>query len=91
MQITVEGILLPVTISGSTDDRIFNEGKTGRPFPGPPVGLLERDRHPRMPYAIQPRRRSKVSAARGRMRRVIFQKSSSSAFYVEISIEAVGR
>ena len=44
----VEGILLPVSTSGSTDNRIFDGGKTGRPFPGPPAGPLERDRNPRM-------------------------------------------
>ena len=48
MQFPVEGILLPVTTSGSTDNRIFDGGKTGEPFPGPPAGPLERDRHPRM-------------------------------------------
>ena len=48
MQLPVEGILLPVTTSGSTDNRIFDGGKTGGPFPRPPAGPSERDQHSRM-------------------------------------------
>ena len=48
MQLPVEGILLPMTTSGSTEDRIFDGGKTGGLFPGPPARPLERDRHPKM-------------------------------------------
>ena len=81
MQLPVEGILLPVTTSGSTDNRIFDGGKTG----GGHFPDLQRDlwnvtdilgcgKEFAMGYAIQPGRRSKVSAARGQNAKGHFSK-----------------
>ena len=43
MQLYLEEILLPVTTSGSMDNRIFDGGKTGGPFPRVLFGICKRD------------------------------------------------
>ena len=85
MQLPVEGILLPVTISGSMDDRIFDGGKTGGHFLDPQrdlwsaTDILGCGIEFAMRYAIQPRRGSKVSAARGQNAKGHFPKKNSQA------------
>ena len=76
IKLPVEGILLPVTTSGFTDNRTFDGGETGGSFPEPPEGPLERDRHPRMRKRIRLVGR-RFQPPEGRMRRVIFQKSQA--------------
>ena len=89
MQLPVEGILLPVTISGSTDDQIFYEGKTGGHFLDPQRDLWNATdiqgcgKEFAMRYAIQPRRRSKVSASRGQNAKGQFSKKK---FLKQVSI-----
>ena len=80
MQLPVEGILFPVTTSGSTDNQIFYGGKTGGHFLDPQrdlwnvTDILGCGKEFVMGRAIHPRRRSKVSAAIGQNAKGHFSK-----------------